>query len=215
MYLDYINKRRKDRFLKYRLNRRTKEILGVIQAYKKEKELKLLDIGTADASMLKILKSELCLSKAVGVDPYLYVQKNLDVYVLKGLGEYLPIKGNAFDIVVAASVIDHVQDANGLLKECYRVLKEEGLLIVTAAVHFFDKVAVVMKYKPDDHTRTYNLKLLKKLFEKNKMTVLLTEKFALPSFGLIPFEDQIEKILRLSKLDFLMFYNLIVGQVKK
>ena len=44
----------------------------------------------------------------------------------------MPFAPNVFDLVVAFEVIEHLQDYRGFLQECARVLKHQGLLIVSS-----------------------------------------------------------------------------------
>jgi len=44
----------------------------------------------------------------------------------------MPYASQAFDLLVAFEVIEHLDDQRGFLKECARVLKPEGLLIVSS-----------------------------------------------------------------------------------
>lgn len=43
----------------------------------------------------------------------------------------LPFKNNSFDLILALDVIEHVEDDVRALAECRRILKDDGLLIVT------------------------------------------------------------------------------------
>jgi len=44
----------------------------------------------------------------------------------------MPFASRAFDLVVAFEVIEHLDDQRGFIKECARVLKPDGLLIVSS-----------------------------------------------------------------------------------
>lgn len=44
----------------------------------------------------------------------------------------LPFKSDTFDLVLALDVIEHLEDDTEALKECHRILRTEGHLIVTA-----------------------------------------------------------------------------------
>jgi SAM-dependent methyltransferase len=52
-----------------------------------------------------------------------------DKYV--DLEKHLPFKDNYADTIIIISVIEHINNAVGLLKEVHRVLKPEGILIIT------------------------------------------------------------------------------------
>jgi ubiquinone/menaquinone biosynthesis C-methylase UbiE len=47
-----------------------------------------------------------------------------------GVGEALPFIDNSIDFIVSTDVFEHVQDLQQVLRECYRVLKKGGKLLV-------------------------------------------------------------------------------------
>jgi ubiquinone/menaquinone biosynthesis C-methylase UbiE len=54
------------------------------------------------------------------------------VHFALSLSGALPFAANAFDLVVAFEVIEHLTDHRAFLQECARVLKHQGLLIVSS-----------------------------------------------------------------------------------
>ena len=44
----------------------------------------------------------------------------------------IPIESDSINIVFSTSVLEHVRDVEGYLSECYRVLKSDGVLILSA-----------------------------------------------------------------------------------
>ena len=50
---------------------------------------------------------------------------------LIGDARYLPFKNEGFDLVISTEVIEHFIEGELFLSECYRVLKESGVLILT------------------------------------------------------------------------------------
>jgi len=55
--------------------------------------------------------------------------------LISSSGALLPFKGNDFDFVFSSSVLEHVEDKPGALKEMYRVLKSGGRLILILPTH--------------------------------------------------------------------------------
>jgi SAM-dependent methyltransferase len=50
----------------------------------------------------------------------------------------LPFKPKSFDAVIAGGVIEHVENPSHVLRECNRVLKDDGMLIVsTPQAHYY------------------------------------------------------------------------------
>ncbi len=73
---------------------------------------------------------------AVALDlPFTYlplVKKSFpDALVVQGDGTMLPFKDEVFDWVVCSEVIEHVPDRDSMLREFWRVLKPDGVLILT------------------------------------------------------------------------------------
>jgi len=51
--------------------------------------------------------------------------------VIQGMGEQLPFKETSFDFINCTEVLEHTNNPEGVLRECYRVLKKDGYLFVT------------------------------------------------------------------------------------
>ena len=60
--------------------------------------------------------------------------RNSDVQYLEGTGEMIPFEENFFDLVIIDNVLDHVYDANAVVQEIRRVLKQDGFLYMTVNV---------------------------------------------------------------------------------
>lgn len=211
----YIENRDKSYTNRYKLLRRMKQIFSAIQSYKPGQGLSLLEIGAADGILLEFLHRNLRLHKAIGIDSSLeciQLAKDKSVNLVQAIGEKIPFRKDCFDIAIAASVIDHLTDVNMFLDEVHRVLKSNGILVLTAIVPFYDRLANITGFDKGlhPHIRTFNTLELKNLLEENRFKTLVAERFALPSFGLLPFESAIEQILRKLHLSFVMFYSLIV-----
>lgn len=95
---------------------------------------KILDVGCNDGFFGKILLERN--NQVYGID---FVKKNLakaralgvrTKYFKIGKGP-LPYTSDFFDIVYLGDVIEHIFDTDTLLRECYRVLKKGGKLIIT------------------------------------------------------------------------------------
>jgi 2-polyprenyl-6-hydroxyphenyl methylase/3-demethylubiquinone-9 3-methyltransferase len=57
--------------------------------------------------------------------------KNNNADLLSSRSEALPFKNDSFDICVMSSLLEHVNNWHGSLKECHRVLRKQGVLFVS------------------------------------------------------------------------------------
>jgi SAM-dependent methyltransferase len=52
-------------------------------------------------------------------------------------GEIMPFADNSFDLISMFDVLEHIEDDRGALRETFRVLKRDGLLILTVPAYRF------------------------------------------------------------------------------
>ncbi|MHB1443904.1 MAG: class I SAM-dependent methyltransferase, partial [Candidatus Humimicrobiaceae bacterium] len=77
-------------------------------------------------------KAKKYITKGYGIDKKVSI-KSTDKIILQRAEFFdnLPFQNNFFDAVTMIAVIEHLQDYNSIIKEIYRILKPEGLLIIT------------------------------------------------------------------------------------
>jgi SAM-dependent methyltransferase len=98
----------------------------------------VLDLGCGDG-----LFASLALSRPeVGVDPDLGAlvearHRRAHSLLAAADAERLPFPGAAFGTVVANSVLEHLEDIEGAVAECARVLRPGGRLLITVPSHRF------------------------------------------------------------------------------
>lgn len=135
---------------------------------------KLLDIGCADGEFSAPLIKE-------GFDCYglEFVEKAMKESAEKGIkvteGSFLerfPFEDNTFDIVFGGEVIEHTTDDSYFLSETARVLKDNGLLIISTPnlVSLGNRFRMLIGKLPrfayaEFHYRMYNKALLQKKIE--------------------------------------------------
>ena len=56
--------------------------------------------------------------------------------------EHLPFRSNSTNMITCFSLLQNLQDPYNTLKESFKVLKEEGILIITVLTKLFDKDAI-------------------------------------------------------------------------
>jgi len=215
LFSDYHIRRKTKKSLKYRLRRRTEEVLEAITIYKNNKINSLCDIGTADAMMLDILNQKLQITKTVGIDlsiDLLKTNTNPKLHLIQGDAIRLPFTDNSFDVAVATAVIEHVHEPDRMIAECYRILKQDGICIFTTPDPFFTRFGVkICLVKEEQHVKMFKLSELISLIKSKGFKVLKTEKFMMSPIG-FPQERKIEKIFKLIGIGFFLLNQLVICQ---
>lgn len=93
---------------------------------------KILDVGCADGEMLGCFVGR---HKIWGVDIAAnlvkFAEKRGIRAVVADVEKELPYKDEFFDVIVVHHVIEHVLNTDGFLMECNRVLKKNGIFLLT------------------------------------------------------------------------------------
>ena len=150
-----------------------------------------LDIGCGPGTFLGILKK-----KSIGVDisnrQISYAKKNYSNKKIKfySYKKKLPIKSKSVDSVTLIELIEHVdnEDLALILKECKRVLKDNGCLYLSTpnyyslwpALEIILNLISPVNYK-HEHINKFNKNKLKKIMKKNNFHVLELNSFILVS----------------------------------
>lgn len=200
---------------RYRLKRRTYEVIEAIKKHHPSNIEAILDIGTADGLMLSKIKKEFPSTECIGLEyskELIKICKDKNIKIVQGNAQNMPFENNSFDIAVATALIEHVSQPMKMLKETHRILKPGGIFIATTPDPFFDKIAELIGHiEKEIHQETFTMKKLKKYLEKVNFQILKTKRFMISPIG-FPFELKIEKIIRFLKLDFTLLNQLIVGR---
>lgn len=100
-----------------------------------KKNLKILDIGCGTGETLTFIKKIKPQSILFGVDnsskAVAFTQKRGHQVKLSS-AQKLVFKTNTFDVVLLLDVIEHIKDDSLVIKEAARVLKKDGLIIITS-----------------------------------------------------------------------------------
>lgn len=133
----------------------------------------VLDLGCADGILSERIK-RITNSELVGIDNYpdLYkhaVEKGIKV-IDTDINQRLPFDDNTFDLVFAGEIIEHVLSPDEFLLEVKRVLKKDGVLVITTPnlASWHNRMLLLfgfMPYGPEVSTRDASLGLgfLKKI----------------------------------------------------
>jgi len=109
---------------KYNLRKIDKLIKKYVQTTKGKK---VLDIGCADGSFAKHLKSNglICYGLDISKKAIANAKRNGIIAKVHDVDKKLPYKNDQFDIILLTEVMEHVFDTNFLVKDAYRILKKK------------------------------------------------------------------------------------------
>jgi SAM-dependent methyltransferase len=152
-------------------------------------DLRVIDIGCGVGSNLRLLQS--MRFKLVGMDSEMYsllhTRKSLPtVPLVNGDVMSLPVKADAFDLILASDILEHLDEDTIGIREIHRALRSEGKVIFT--VPAFRSLWGVQDIV-GMHRRRYSKKeLLRKI------------------------EGEGFKILRSSYFNFFLFFPILIGR---
>lgn len=144
--MDYKNFYRSNRtYLNY-VDHRLVKIIKIIMDNKPNK---ILDIGCGDGLLLSNIKNVLPEADLYGIDVYDTKIKEIQI-MASDITQGVPYKKNKFDCVVLGEVIEHLPDPDFILKEIRRVLKRNGILILSTPnlVSWANRILVPIGVQP-------------------------------------------------------------------
>jgi len=214
MNLEYHRSRLQKRAPRYRLRRRTREVVQAIRVWRSAPVGSILDLGTADGLMLGELKNEFPSARCVGVEKVSELAKvngNGKIKLIRGDVEKLPLADGSFDVAVATAVVEHLLHPTWMLREAYRVLREGGLFVLTTPCPVIGQLATRLGFLQDgQHHRTFSMYTLARMLRKYGFQVLSTEKFMCSPIGL-PLEIALERAMKSLGTDFLLANQKVVA----
>ncbi len=103
-------------------------------------------------------------------DPDLRSPRNPEARYLKGGGEALPSESSAYDLAIIENCIDHVRDANGVMRELGRVLRPGGILYLTVNCRtpigfYVHRVLSTLRLDPG-HPHTFTPERLRRVLQQ-------------------------------------------------
>lgn len=142
---------------------------------------KLLEIGANVGVFIKFLKTAGW--DAIGIDPDKqavdYAKTHFDINIMPITLEASDFKEETFDAVIMLHVIEHLSNPAGGIKIIYRILKNDGLMVIETPA--YDTLMFkIFKHRErslscDGHLYFFTLPTLKMLLEKNGFRIIKQE----------------------------------------
>lgn len=138
----------------------------------------VLDVGCGDGFITNAIMNIRSVEDIHGIDiskTAIHLAKAKYPHIDFEVGQVteLPFESNYFDAITAIELIEHIYDTEQMFKEFFRVLKNNGYLIVTTTdFNLFKKVIITLFYwdkyfyPTNPHIRFYSKKLLEKMLIK-------------------------------------------------
>jgi len=177
---------------------RRKLIEFLISCAGTQEDCQVADIGCGVGSNLSLLLS--MGFEVIGIDSEMYslslAKRRLStISLINGDLLKLPFKTDSLDLIIATDVLEHLQDDTNGIKEIHRVLKKEGVVVLTVPAFQFlwgvqDEVG--------KHHRRYSKKQLIKKIEQEGLGILKSSYFNFFLFFPILFGRRMIHILGLN-----------------
>lgn len=143
---------------------------------------KLLDLGCGFVPLYEFYKNSVTENICVDWENSLHKNEILDVTC--DISKPLPFSDNEFDSILSTAVLEHIYEPIGLIKECNRILKTGGNLILSSNFSYWEHEA------PNDYLR-HTQYFFKKAAEENGFKIKVLEPIG---DGMCVISDILEKI---------------------
>jgi len=137
------------------------ELAECLKKYAKFTKGKLLDVGSGKSPYRPFF--EKYVDKYITLDNHSFEEKKPDI--VADVTKKIPLKSNSMDSVICIQLLEHVTNPQKVIDEIYRVLKPNGVCILTT------HMATVLHGLPHDYFRftKYGLKFMFKKFKNVKV----------------------------------------------
>ena len=137
-------------------------------------EIKVLDIGSNDSTLLDILQSKGY--KTFGIEPASNLSNSSSHNIYNGFFEddnlnKIYKQFGTFDVITANNVFAHNRDLNKFIKNMSYLLKKDGMISIEVQYlpKLIENTYIDMIYH--EHTSYHHLKPLQKLFKKHNLSI--------------------------------------------
>jgi len=141
----------------------------------------IIEVGTGPHGVVRYLFEDASIK--IGLDPLLCrfderPRPNKNTCYVAAVGEFLPVRDAAADLVVCINVLDHVMDAGQILGEIRRVLKPNGRLLLE--IHTFPKIFTPIMFLDHPHTYHWSWSGVMQLVREGGFEIITTRQFPFP-----------------------------------
>ena len=141
----------------------------------------IVEVGTGPHGVVRYLFEDASIK--IGLDPLLCrfderPRPNKNTCYVAAVGELLPVRDAAADLVVCINVLDHVMDAGQILREIRRVLKPNGRLLLE--IHTFPKIFTPIMFLDHPHTYHWSWSGMLQLVRDGRFEIITTRQFPFP-----------------------------------
>ncbi len=192
----YAEQRRKKPELAYRLATRSRLVVESVRSYLPNRShLNVLDMGCAEGRVLVELAGHLPQSRFVGIEysrGLVNMGKDIPakIAVIQGDVTALPFcdTEEAFDVVCALAVLEHLDSPEAAVAEAERVLKPGGLFVATSPAPVWDRVSTTLGLLEDDsHVTRLGRRRLIDLLQNTTLDFCAFRRFMWAPIAFLPY----------------------------
>ena len=189
-----LREKKRSHIFRYKL-RAWAAVSSLKRLYGQSSGLSLLDVGCAEGRALKYINEIFPGNDLIGVE----ASKELvsagrklypDLNIFEGYAEDIATTAGIsreVDVALALAVLEHVPDPLLFLKSVGKVLRDDGCLIASTPVPFWDEIAVKAGLLDDgQHIEHLDQKRLISLFREAGFEVLKYKRFMWGPWGVLP-----------------------------
>ncbi len=138
------------------------EIFIRLSAMIKMKPSKIIDMGCGNGNILEILTAIFPQTQICAMDISREMMQEIDIQDIKtasfiqGDALFAPLKSNVFDLCSAVGIAEYIKDKPLFLRELYRILSDNGYVIITfAPVNIFSylRFMYAIRIYPDKESK--------------------------------------------------------------
>lgn len=145
------------------------------------RDAKILDVGCGGGftSKLYVKEGNIVIGVEIFKDSLREAKKVLDGVIMQDIEREWGIKSKSFDVVVMSAILEHVYRTDFVIQEAYRVLKDDGMLLLAVPnIAFLNSRILLLLGRGvgwisprHDHIRVYTKHLLETVLKDNNFKV--------------------------------------------